>query len=134
MSWLLADLFLIPFWYLISISWICLFILFLWFLSQTSVNIVPLMYKNVHLFSLIKHSVCLPRANYRYPISPLPLQNQILQSGGQLVLISDCFKSCFFLKTFVVFDLCYLMEEPRPIICPQIVAFKEQSLPHLLHH
>lgn len=107
MSWTLANLFLIPFWYLISVSWIRLFILSLWFLSQTSVNIVPLMYKNVHLFSLIKHSVCLPRANYSSPISPSkipsPLQNQILQSGGQLVLMSDCCKSSFSLKDFCSF-------------------------------
>lgn len=97
-SWMLASLFFISFWYLISISWIHLFILCHWFLSQTSVNIVPLMHKNVHLFSLIKHSVCLPRANYSSPISPSALQNEILQSGGQLLLISDCCKSCFALK------------------------------------
>lgn len=80
-----------------------LFIFFHWFLSQASVNIVPIMYKNVHLFILIKHSVCLPRANYSSPILPSPLQNQILQRGGQLVLISDCFKWCFSLKDFCLF-------------------------------
>lgn len=104
MFWVLASLVLILFWYLISVSWIHLFILFLWFLSQTSVDIVPLMYKNVHLLSLIKHSACLPRANYSSPISPPFLQNQVLRSAGQLVLISDCWKSCFSRKDFCSFQ------------------------------